>query len=86
MTLISPKFLQMCQLKKAKILKALFEDDDIFSIVMAQKEISFEECCNWIADEVFDIDLPQASQSEVQIIRLAAKEMTQQMNDQDDDD
>ncbi len=81
MTLVSPKFLQMCQSRKTKILKALFEDDDIFSIVMAQKGISFEECCDWIADDVFDIDLPEASKSEVQIIRLAAKEMALEINE-----
>ena len=71
----------MCQSKKAKILKALFEDDDIFSVVMAQKGISFEECCSWIAEDVFNIDLPEASESEIQIMRLAAKEMVQQMKD-----
>lgn len=81
MTLVSPKFLQVCQMKKAKILKSLFEDDDIFSIVMAQKGISFEDCCAWIAEDVFDIKLPEASESEMQIMRLAAKEMIQQMRE-----
>lgn len=71
----------MCQAKKAKILKALFEDDDIFSVVMAQKGISFEDCCAWIAEDVFDISLPEASESEIQIMRLAAKEMVQQMRE-----
>jgi len=75
MNLISPKFLQTCQMKKAKILKCLFEDDDIFSVIMVQKEISFEEACAWIAEDVFDIDVPFATESEVQILRLAAKEM-----------
>ena len=75
MELISPKFLQTCQSKRAKILKELFEEEDIFSVVMKKNDISFEEACQWIADEVFDIDLPIASESEVQMMKLAAKEM-----------
>lgn len=79
MHLISPKFLQTCQSKKAKILKSLFQDEDIFSIIMRQKDISFEEACAWIAKDVFNTELPIASESEVQMMRLAAKEMVNQM-------
>lgn len=46
---------------------------------MRQKDISFEEACAWIAEDVFDIDMPLASESEVQMMRLAAKEMVNQM-------
>lgn len=81
MNLISPKFLQTCQGKKSRILNCLFEDDDIFSVIMAQKGISFEEACEWIADEVFNIELPLASESEVQMMRLAAKEMVKQLKE-----
>lgn len=75
MDLISPKFLQTCQNKRAAVLKELFQDEDVFKVVMDKKKMSFTEACEWIATEVFCIDLPLASPSEVEIMKLAAKEM-----------
>lgn len=48
---------------------------------MAQKGISFQEACEWIAEDVFDINIPLASDSEVQMMKLAAKEMVQDLKD-----
>ncbi len=79
MTLVSPKFLQSCQVRKSKILKALFEENDIFSLVMFQKGLTFTEACEWIANYVFDIELPEASEVEIQMMRIAAKEMNEEM-------
>lgn len=45
---------------------------------MREKKMDFEEACAWIADDVFEIDLPQASDSEIQIMQLAAREMVKQ--------
>lgn len=78
MQLISPKFLQSCDLKRAKILQILFKDDDVFRIVMEKKDINFEDACYWIAEEVFGIDPPLASPSEIEIMKLAAREFVDQ--------
>lgn len=75
MKLISPKFLQICEGKKAKILKVLFEDEDIFKVVMSIRGLNFVDACEWIADEIFDMEIPEATEAEKKLMKLAAKEM-----------
>lgn len=81
MKLVSPRFLQTCQSKKAKILKYLFEDDDIFAVIMEQKKFTFLEACEWIADYVFETELPLANDSEIKMMQLAAKEMVKELKE-----
>lgn len=81
MNLISPKFLQTCQNKRKQILTKLFVNHDIFGIVMVQKGFSFEEACQWVAEEVFDMEVPLASESEIQMIRLASKKILDEMKE-----
>ncbi len=81
MSLISPKFIQTCENKKSRILTELFVDDDIFSVIMDKKKISFQKACEWIAQEVFNMDVPLASAAEVQMMKLAAKEMVNELKE-----
>lgn len=81
MNLISPKFLQMCQAKKAKILKCLFEKEDVFAVVMEKNKMNFEEACEWIANDALYIDLPYANDSEIQMMQMCAKEMIKKLKE-----
>lgn len=42
---------------------------------MNQKGLSFQEACEWIAEEIFDMEIPEASEAEKRLMKLAAKEM-----------
>ena len=48
---------------------------------MNQKGMTFQEACEWIAEEIFDMEIPEASEGEKRLMRVAAKEFIQEMKD-----
>jgi aspartyl/asparaginyl-tRNA synthetase len=77
MKLISPAFLEETSANiwcRERVLLSLFEDKDIFSIVMKIKNITFDEACELISKICYEKEAPEATESEKIIMQRVAKE------------
>jgi hypothetical protein len=85
MKLISPEFLRKITTSdniKERILWNLHQDQDSIEIVMNKKGMNFEDACDWISMNFCTGTIsPEASEHEMKVMKLAAKEFIQQMKD-----
>lgn len=76
MKLISPRFL--CKIneiyERQTIFCALFDDFDIISIVMKEKNLNFHDACEWISRHLYKTEAPEATDSEKCILKIVANE------------
>ena len=76
MKLISPNFLKEIndEWHRCKVLNELFKDEEVISIVMVKKKLTFDKACDWVAMLCNETEAPEASESEKVVMQRVAKE------------
>jgi hypothetical protein len=77
MKLISPNFLEKIndQWHREKVLLEMFKDEELISIVMIKKQVSFDQACEFVSQLCYGKAAPEASESEKRIMMRVAKEV-----------